>query len=436
MILKSLSLKNFRRFESLEIDFHERLTVIVARNGQGKSTILDATTVALGTFVGAFDLGKAEGIHVSDARYARKGEHSENEQQFPVTVSAGFSDPDIQIERELTGPKNRTTIKGAAELTNYGKSLMTQVRNLKDVTLPVIAYYGSGRLWVTHKNMERKSVLSESRSMGYEDCLSSASNYTQIQQWMAKATYAVLQQQSMPHHEGSSLPGQVEYIKSTVNKVLASEGWSNFHYNLSHEQLAMVHGDHGTLPVSLLSDGVRAMVSLTADLAWRCAKLNPHLGRDTSAKTPGIVFIDEVDMHLHPAWQQKVITSLQDAFPEVQLVVTTHSPQVLTTVSKECIRLIQGNDVYLPAVNSMGEESRTVLEDIMHVPSRPKTRMSEKLTEYLERVNRGDIESSDVLALRSELEKHYGVSSQLRLADMMINRWKAVQKAKQKKNLE
>lgn len=70
MILHELHLRNFRRFPRLEIDFDPSLTVLVARNGQGKTTVLDAITVALGTFVGAFDHGKAQHIEKSDARYA------------------------------------------------------------------------------------------------------------------------------------------------------------------------------------------------------------------------------------------------------------------------------------------------------------------------------------------------------------------------------
>ena len=81
-------------------------------------------------------------------------------------------------------------------------------------------------------------------------------------------------------------------------------------------------------------------------------RLNPDLGINAVLKTPGIVLIDEVDMHLHPSWQQTVLYDLRKAFPLVQFIVTTHSPQVLTTVPPQSIRALRWNndliDIYQP----------------------------------------------------------------------------------------
>ncbi|MFZ1343461.1 AAA family ATPase [Thiothrix eikelboomii] len=416
MILKTLRLKNFRRFENLSIDFHDELTVIVARNGQGKTTLLDAVTIALGTFVGAFDLGKGKGIDRSDARYVRTTERVSSEQRYPVEIMANFSKPKMDVLRQLMGAKNKTTTKDASELTEYGKQLQALMRELSDDPLPVVAYYSTGRLWKAHKDMSRKAVLSESRAMGYEDCLSSASSFVQIQQWMTKATLGVRQQEEIPGYEQSNLPAQVDNIKVTVEHLLAEEGWRNFHYSFQHEELAMSHPDHGILPVSLLSDGVRAMISLTADLAWRCTKLNPQFGRDASVKSPGIVMIDEVDMHLHPQWQQRVIASLRRAFPNIQLIVTTHSPQVLSTVHRENIRLLGTNEagqmtVSEPLADSYGEPSNDVLQAIMHVdpqPPVPEKAQLERLTELVDQGLSDDTEAQRLLAaLKQSLSPHH-----------------------------
>ena len=57
--------------------------------------------------------------------------------------------------------------------------------------------------------------------------------------------------------------------------------------------------------------------------------LNSHLGEDCIAKTPGIVTIDELDLHLHPKWQRDVVLDLRKTFPEIQFIVTSHSPFLL-----------------------------------------------------------------------------------------------------------
>ncbi len=410
MRIKSLSLKNFRRFKKIDIDFHPELTVIVANNGQGKTSLLDAATIVLGTFIGAFDFGKAKSIEQKDAHYHRSANKSDNEQVFPVRLEAVFSEIDGLIVRELTGTKTKTTIKDAAPLTNYGKHLMAKVRSLENDPLPLMSYYGSGRLWNSHKNTSRKAVLSASRTLGYEDCFTSASSFTQVQQWMTKATFASLQQEGMSNYDGYTLKDQIQGIQNTVDRVLASSGWSGFHYSLQHEELAMTHQEVGVLPVSLLSDGVRAMVSLVADMAWRCAKLNPYLGANAQQETSGIAFIDEVDMHLHPSWQQTVVSSLKQAFPNIQFVITTHSPQVLSTVPRECIRVLTTDIEHesiaaTPLAPSYGEPSNDVLHAIMHVNPQPPVPEKALLDELTSLVDQGEYKSAHAKELLCNLKK-------------------------------
>ena len=88
MQISSLTLENFRRFTSFSIEFDQRLTVIAARNGRGKTTVLEGVVSALGPFVGSFDSSSSKHIQKSDARYYRVGSGFESEQAFPVIVSA------------------------------------------------------------------------------------------------------------------------------------------------------------------------------------------------------------------------------------------------------------------------------------------------------------------------------------------------------------
>lgn len=195
----------------------------------------------------------------------------------------------------MTGTKSRTTTKEATPLSNWGKAPQEQLRVDSKTELPLVSYYSSRRLWVNHKNIARRGVLTESKSMGYEDCLSPSSNYTQLQQWLKKATYAVLQQQQK-EQSSAELAN-----KNAVNEVMANEGWTYFDYSVALDELAMSHAEHGILPFSMLSDGVRAVISLTADIAFRCARLNGQFGKDAARLTRSIILIDEVDLHIHPA---------------------------------------------------------------------------------------------------------------------------------------
>ncbi|MGM0522284.1 MAG: AAA family ATPase [Pseudomonadota bacterium] len=444
MKLKQIELDNFRNFSRFETTLDERLTVLVARNGQGKTSVLDGLAILLGSFVGSFDMGKGRHIERSDARYRRQGEDAEQEQQYPVRVAgtvAGLADDETYIVRELNGPKSRTTIKDAACLTQYGKMLMQQVRDFDTVTLPLVSYYGTGRLWKTHKNLKRKAVLSESRTLGYEDCLSSASNYLQLQEWMSKATLAVLQHQERTPEKPSRLVGQLNAVLRSVDMVLEAEGWSGIHYSLAYEELAMQQEGQGILPVSQLSDGVRTIVSMIADMAWRCAKLNPHLGAEAAQKTPGIVLIDEVDLHLHPAWQQRVIQSLQITFPNMQFIVTTHSPQVLTTVSRECIRLLENewsekSQEWLttstePDFQTRGVASVETLSRIMGIDPVPDVKEARMLAEYRQAIEQGDAQAPFAEKLHQQLVAHFGKNHPEMIECERLQRFQAMKRKMQ-----
>jgi len=221
----------------------------------------------------------------------------------------------------------------------------------------------------------------------------------------------------------------IDVVVGAVNEVTQPvTGWGDIAYSSSNQQqIVLNHKEHGIMPLSMLSDGLRNTIVMVADIAFRCSKLNPHLGAKAALESYGIVMIDEVDMFLHPEWQQKILGALRRAFPKIQFIVTTHSPQILTTVPKESIRIITSDRAVEPSVHTLGEESRVTLEDVMHVPSRPKDEYSDLLTQYLKKINRGDIDSTEVLQMRADLEGHYGVDhSQLQLADTRINYWRAV----------
>lgn len=279
----------------------------------------------------------------------------------------------------------------------------------------MVSYYPSSRLWVNHKEASGKAVISGSRTLGYEDCLSSSSSFRQMQRWLKDATGSAQQEKEFKGYEQSNLKPRLEGIQNAVNQAMSEEGWSEFHYSFAHQELVMWHADHGLLPVSLLSDGVRAMISLIADIAFRCARLNGHLQERAPELTKGIVAIDEVDLHLHPAWQQRVISSLRSAFPNIQFIVSTHSPQVLSSVHKENIRTVGRNAegkfvAEIPLVRSYGEISSDVLETIMLVDPYPPIAERKDLDRLVELVDQGNYQEAEASSLFEQLTASLGTN--------------------------
>jgi len=176
------------------------------------------------------------------------------------------------------------------------------------------------------------------------------------------------------------------------------------------------------------------MLSLTADIAYRCVQLNSHLIHPNPnfsspiEETNGIVLIDEIDLHLHPKWQQTVLSDFCKVFPKIQFIVTTHSPQVLSSIHRKSIRLlgkdINGKDIAaMPLGESYGQISSDVLESIMHVNPQPPISEKADLQLLTTWVDQGQYHTPESVELFAKLKKTLGDNhSQLQRLARSINR--------------
>lgn len=444
MKIERVSLKNFRCFEQLEVTFHPQMTVLIAPNGAGKTTILDAVRIALWPFVKGFDLGSQTGksatIQIDDVRLERR--EQEMEPVLPCQITAQATGIAIAIRdkqphlfqwqqvREQVKP--RTQSKGDRStqvLTRLAKDYQSVIykgpqANVDTIELPLMVYLGTGRLWYqgryTSEAEDKKLDASVfSRLWGYQNCLTATSSYKQFETWYGWVfrSYRELQIDQLENRlkkpDQSALANfaaAIEVVQRAINTLTTSlTGWRDLQYRSSMgQQLVMEHPELGYMPLSLLSDGLRNMVAMVSDIAFRCIKLNPHLGVDAAHKTQGIVLIDEVDMFLHPAWQQTVLASLQQAFPNLQFIVTTHSPQVISTVRTESIRVlgedVNGNAIAaIPLANTYGEPSNNVLRTVMLVDPQPPIDEKSLLLRLTELVDQGLGDEEEAKGLMAQL---------------------------------
>jgi hypothetical protein len=144
------------------------------------------------------------------------------------------------------------------------------------------------------------------------------------------------------------------------------------------------------LIIDQLSDGEKCLLAMVGDIARRLAIANPSL--DDPLQGEGIVLIDEIELHLHPQWQHKIIPRLTETFPNCQFIVTTHSPQILSHVYPENIYILQSTPDGIIASNpesSYGRDSNQILEDYMGTPERPQD-IKDKILELFRLIDRND----------------------------------------------
>lgn len=437
--LSSLRLRDFRCFESVDIDFHPQLTVLVAANGMGKTSILDAIAIAFGPYVGAFDEAVGKHLEPSDIRqfqarrtatnemeYAPQGARLEATGVIPGSLENRLSDELYTSWRRhlVSATKTKTSTKDAKELADFGKRMQEAARTPDtEVILPLIAYYGTGRLWQQKKLTDAKNIQRTSRTVGYTDCLDPASSYKSFVQWFRYWSLNAKGAQLKALEAGvavakTEFDDYIQSVSNAVNTCIQPAGWGGIEYSFTRDTLVARHDQLGEMPVEWLSDGIRNMIGMVADIAFRATKLNGHLGAQAAQKTPGILLIDEVDMHLHPEWQQVVLLNLADAFPAMQFIVTTHSPQVLSTVYSDCVRILrtgvdrEGNDqnatVNEPQWQTRGVASSDLLARIMGVDPVPHVPEAIWVAEYQALIQQDLHELPEGRALRERLDAHFG----------------------------
>jgi predicted ATP-binding protein involved in virulence len=437
MRLSKITLSNFRCFPSLEIKLDPALTVLVAENGQGKSSVLDAVRIVLWPFVSSFDLARnafsdpGNAITVDDVRLI-KGNQKDMLRQLPCEISA-TGDFGIGAERSWSRYRDseakRSKTKDAGDtsfMRQWAGAVQQQIRdpNKAAIDLPVFGYYGTGRLWAQKKLTEASKGADDTqssdfyiRTFAYLNCLDPASSYKHFQEWFTlisnvfwETTLKWLVDGKATEADAEKAEIPLRVVREAVDCLLRPvTGWHSLEYSHSHEKSLVLHHDQqGVLKVDQLSDGIRSVLAMIGDIAYRCYKLNPHLGRDAARQTQGVVLIDEIDMHLHPLWQQCVLGQLRDAFPSVQFIVTTHSPQVLTTVSRDNIRILQstetGFEASKPDFSPLAHESGDALAKVMGTQREPELPLQDDIRRYEQLVRTGQEDSADAQQLRGTLE--------------------------------
>ena len=192
----------------------------------------------------------------------------------------------------------------------------------------------------------------------------------------------------------------------------------NLKYNLKTQELLVEYSNGEILPFDLLSDGVRCTLALVMEIAFRCYLLNPHLGADAPLKTKGVVLIDEIDLHLHPSWQTHILNDLRNAFPELQFIVSTHSPLVISQIDDCNIFSLSERKVY-DFPNQNGRPFDYIIEQ-MGV-NFAKVTTKEKLATYFGMIDSGLGKTESAITLRNELEKLLGANhAELKRANMLL----------------
>jgi predicted ATP-binding protein involved in virulence len=413
--VETLRVQSFRHLPDLEITFGPEVTLLVGTNGSGKSTILDALAIMLSTIVAEFG-GEGRAFTQSDARQIVSDLPSIRrlataEAQYPVvgTLEAVVAGVPSRWERRLGSAKGRTT-RGDLGVINHVRKIRTRATGQRDIgtvesILPVLAHYGVERLTGTRRG---HGEIPSSRTGAYLSALDPRSDLTRLASFLESLDGQILAAQAYGDETPNAAIQQFRAIDSACSSILEPVKWRNLRWNRGINALTLSHPDQGTLPLTSLASGAKIAAGLAIDLASRMARANPHLGAGELLRaTPGIVLVDEVDLHLHPTWQQEIVPALRQTFPRVQFVLSTHSPQVIATVESKNIRILRENSVDVPRYAN-GLRPEAVLAEVQDTDPTPQVPARKKLKQYLEAVYHDKGKTPEALALRDVIDTTMG----------------------------
>lgn len=388
MKIHQLYLKNFRGFEEKTLLFQQQLTVLIGDNASGKTAILDALSYSLSTFFLGIDEYYSKTILKKDIHLKSYTDNMEPQLPVIITAKGAIGQREMQWSRDLLRLKGKTRSTEAKELVGYAETVQRKVRENEDIKLPLFSYYGTGRLW-KEKNQKINLKGKSSRLDGYRDCLETISHSKIFSGWIKTREISSLQKK---HEEDTLLAA----VKSAIVSFL--ESTEKVYYDVLEDTLMMEKNENGiitTLPWTVLSDGYRNIIALIADLAYRCVTLNPHLKAKAVSETEGVVLIDELDLHLHPKWQKKIISDLKKTFPNLQFIVTTHSPFIVQSATADEIINLDGTQLAADPNKRTLEENALYMgvESMRSQSFDEKQQTAEKFYNILETSNAGEINS-------------------------------------------
>lgn len=421
MKFESIQVHNFRRFKGVQtLNLHPNLTVLAANNGAGKTTLLDAAALLLGPFLTR--IPKAVGNNLTDDDICLFHDAGE---PFAVLRATTFSDTKgdetsplvtrLHWDRVKKTDQSKATEKKTDKALGQ-KPLRAQqdilrladyfIEHVKDpVLFPVLAYYGTGRAILDVPERRRGFDKEFPRYTAYLGCLNPRTNFRKLFEYFYFLEDTE-RRDKLDLKDFEHQNPQLAAVRQAITSFLPE--YTNPHTLLKPLRFMLDSVKDGkAYSIEMLSDGYKTTIAMVLDIAIRMVEANPHAGLG-ALDAPGIVLIDEIELHLHPSWQQRIIRDLRNTFQNVQFICTTHSPQVLSTVPPESIRTISDDGVIATTnCKTYGAESKRILEELMLVESRPPINRPE-LTEFIKITDSGDWTSPRYQELRQLLVSSLG----------------------------
>ena len=378
MKIDFLEFENFKGIKKKTLELDGKTTIIFGVNGVGKTSVLKAINILFAPIINKITSNRYKqtmNIEVDDIKFneskskIRMGFHLgkstfeyyrgiERKSRTRTHIKAVLDDIGETFEKEfeIEDSINEEDNIASNKTDNYIKSIPIFVNYGIDRAVPVVSIH---RIYNKH-TFDRLST--------FEKAIENKIDFRTFFEWFRNQQ--AFENQVKVDKDKNYVDKQLKCVKEAVLTMLDKKVFSDI--KIMYNPLRMVATkDNNNIKIEQLSDGEKCTLAMIGDLARRLAIANPSL--DNPLEGEGIVLIDEVELHLHPTWQARIIPTFRDTFPNIQFIITTHSPKVLGEISGdvnifELERIENGVQIKkMPLL--IGWDSNYILEEYMGTSS-------------------------------------------------------------------
>ena len=347
---RSLKLRNFKGISELELKFDETLTLLAGVNGVGKSSVMEALLAAVCRVWYHFPPHETPLFPLPE-RVVRTGAEC-------AELVLGLADQNgdiIEFHLELREARQTLVNRQWAGFTDNIQPL-----------LPLVVYYEQNRGVADREGGYKGTAVSiSSREVRQSSLQTTVSSPSEFRTWFFEKE-ADEGQEIRERKDLGYMDPELEIVRQVLEQLDGFTRVRSRKPSDSRVRTLFLEKEGIDIAFDSLSGGERAFFLLAADLARRLMLACPG---KTIAEVPGIVCIDEIELHLHPAWQRRILKTLMETFSACQFIVTTHSPQVIGGVEARHVRLLTpaGNGLRKVSqpIASKGRDSNYVLRGIL-----------------------------------------------------------------------